>query len=123
MQAFVNMDNKSFENECQEATKPAPGTENQGTWEANEGANWNDEWENVPPGSSVPPKTLSGEPVIEGVNVFDYEVSSFDDDKPAQEMQERGGKSLLSQSTGPPSNAMDTGWDNVDDGSGGEQSK
>lgn len=118
------MDNKSFEDECQEATNPAPGAENQRTgWEDNQGANWNEQADNALPGSSAPPKLASGEPVIEGVNVFDYEVSSFDEDKPAQEMKERGGKSLFSQSTAPPSSAMDTGWDNVDDGSGGEQFK
>jgi hypothetical protein len=34
------------------------------------------------------------------VNVFDYQVSSFDDDsatEPGQEMQERAGRSLLNQ--------------------------
>jgi hypothetical protein len=34
------------------------------------------------------------------VNVFDYEVSNFDDEKkPGQEMQERGGASLLGNGT------------------------
>jgi hypothetical protein len=34
------------------------------------------------------------------VNVFDYEVSGFDDEKkPSQEMQERGSANLLGKST------------------------
>lgn len=66
--------------------------------------------------------TASQEPARQDVNVFDYEVSSFDDEKstPAQEMQEKSGQRLLSQSntnTGNSSSAMDTDWDEIDDSS------
>lgn len=56
------------------------------------------------------------------VNVFDYEVSGFDDEpKPSQEMQEKGGPSLLSHratatnSTAPITAKEVTGWNNADD--------
>lgn len=56
------------------------------------------------------------------VNVFDYEVSGFDDEpKPSQEMQEKGGTSLLGHrvaapnSTAPTSSQAVSGWNNADD--------
>ncbi|KAJ6185829.1 hypothetical protein N7519_007130 [Penicillium mononematosum] len=56
------------------------------------------------------------------VNVFDYEVSGFDDEpKPSQEMQEKPGASLLghraaaTHSTAPIGPQMDSGWNNADD--------
>ncbi|KAJ5926829.1 hypothetical protein N7516_008602 [Penicillium verrucosum] len=56
------------------------------------------------------------------VNVFDYEVSGFDDEpKPSQEMQEKGRASLLSHratatnSTAPITAHEDSGWNNADD--------
>ena len=64
--------------------------------------------------------TTSEGPASQDVNVFDYEVSSFDDEKlaPAQEMQEKGGHRFLNQgntNTGNSSSAMDTDWDELDD--------
>lgn len=56
------------------------------------------------------------------VNVFDYEVSGFDDEpKPSQEMQEKGGASLLSHratatnSTAPITAQEVSGWNNAND--------
>ena len=57
------------------------------------------------------------------VNVFDYEVSGFDDEpKHSQEMQEKPGASLLghraaaAHSAAPIGPQMDAGWNNADDG-------
>lgn len=113
------MDNKAFEDECYEAANATPGAENQNAgWEACQSTDWNEQAEDTPSAYRVPSKATSQRPVNQGVNVFDYEVSSFDDEKPAQEMQEKGGQGLLGQSTGQPSSAMDTEWDDVDDSSG-----
>lgn len=54
------------------------------------------------------------------VNVFDYQVPSFDEGAGrGQEMEERGGRPLLSRSStaGPvqPSQNADAMWDQVDD--------
>lgn len=110
----MDLDNKCFEDESQDkvVALPSVGEENP-NWKAYE----NTSWEDYAPGS-YPNPTMRG-PGQQNVNVFDYEVSSFDDDKPAQEMQEKGGPSLLSQSsTSQPQTSMDTSWDEVDDSSG-----
>lgn len=56
------------------------------------------------------------------VNVFDYEVSGFDDEpKPSQEMQEKGGVSLLghraatTNSVAPAASQVDSRWNDADD--------
>jgi hypothetical protein len=56
------------------------------------------------------------------VNVFDYEVSGFDDEpKSSQEMQEKPGASLLghhaaaTHSTAPIGPQTDSGWNSADD--------
>lgn len=54
------------------------------------------------------------------VNVFDYEVSAFDDEqKPSQEMQERGGTSLLgattTKSTAPTTSQAGSSWNDAAD--------
>ena len=103
----------------QETANATPSAENQETgWQAHQSAEWTEQAEDTPSAYPMTSKATSQGAVNRGVNVFDYEVASFDDEKPAQEMQEKGGQSLLSQSTGQPSSAMDTEWDDVDDSSG-----
>lgn len=111
------MDNVSFEEERQDANSAE--FEDSG-WKAVENMDWDGQTGKAQGPSQYPlqdqSKPLRG-PANRDVNVFDYEVSSFDGDKtPAQEMQEKGGQSLLSQSNaGQSSGAMDTDWDEVDD--------
>ncbi|KAL2818413.1 ubiquitin interaction motif protein [Aspergillus cavernicola] len=103
LQAFVNADNAAFEAELQEWEATATTTED--TINAAQGA-LDEEW-GQPIGSrpAYPSPTINEEGHLEDlaaskVNVFDYQVSSFDDE-PGQEMQERGGRSLLGQSGQP----------------------
>jgi hypothetical protein len=52
------------------------------------------------PSPSIREEGTSEDIAARNVNVFDYQVSSFDDDsatEPGQEMQERAGRPLLSQ--------------------------
>lgn len=109
----------SFEEECQDADNATPSAKNQDAgWEAFSNENWNDRTEYAPSGPPHYPNTTSHDSANQGVNVFDYEVTSFDDEKPAQEMQEKGGHSLLRQNMGQQSRSMDMEWDNADDSGG-----
>lgn len=113
------MDNKSFEEEFQAATNTE---DSNAGWKAVDSMDWGQQGEYFQGSSQYqfPDQgATSRAPVNRDVNVFDYEVSSFDDDKaPAQEMQEKGRQSLLSQgNTGQSSSAMDTDWDDLDDSS------
>ncbi|PWY75142.1 hypothetical protein BO70DRAFT_354609 [Aspergillus heteromorphus CBS 117.55] len=79
LQNFVHADNQAFEAECQEA----------------ESARNPASHENPASGASEPP-TNPAQNVNVNVNVFDYQVPSFDESQgPGQEMEERGGRPLL----------------------------
>ncbi|KAI9929947.1 hypothetical protein ASPWEDRAFT_23675 [Aspergillus wentii DTO 134E9] len=107
---FVDIDNRSFEAEFQDAEDFG----HQG-----EGGNSQDVGSTNPDqglpkaGPEVPPRP--------NVNVFDYEVRSFDDEeKSGQEMEERTGGGLLSHggmtATGQPSGSAGPDWDEIGDG-------
>lgn len=113
------MDNNSFEEEFQAAINT---DDSNSGWKAADSMDWGQQAEDLQGSSQYqfPDQgTTSRAPVNRDVNVFDYEVSSFDDDKaPAQEMQEKEGNGLLTQGhTGQSSSAMDTDWDDLDDSS------
>ncbi|KAL5002860.1 hypothetical protein BDV10DRAFT_156381 [Aspergillus recurvatus] len=89
LQRFVSDDNVAFEKELQEWENTADTRQKADT-----------EWEQTVGSRPAYPSTSIGQEDVPAskVNVFDYQVASFDDD-PAegQEMQERGGRSLLGQ--------------------------
>ncbi|KAL4737729.1 hypothetical protein BDV11DRAFT_191176 [Aspergillus similis] len=91
LQRFVSDDNAAFEKELQEWENTADTRQNADT-----------EWEQTVGSRPAYPSPSIGQEDMPAskVNVFDYQVASFDDD-PAegQEMQERGGRPLLGQST------------------------
>ncbi|GKZ28622.1 hypothetical protein AbraIFM66950_010304 [Aspergillus brasiliensis] len=103
LQEFVHTDNQAFEAECQEADSTRTQSDRQNrALSASEPLNQQE-------GSTTP-----------NVNVFDYQVPSFDEGLGrGQEMEERGGRPLLSRSStaGPvqPSQDADAMWDQVDD--------
>ncbi|KAL4903931.1 hypothetical protein BDW74DRAFT_155659 [Aspergillus multicolor] len=95
LQRFVRDDNAAFETELQE-------------WENTSASRQNadNEWEQTIGSRPAYPSPTIGQDDVPAskVNVFDYQVSSFDDDPAtpageAQEMQERGRKPLLGQAT------------------------
>ncbi|KKK19695.1 hypothetical protein ARAM_007046 [Aspergillus rambellii] len=100
LQEFVNADNKTFETELQasEATENPMEDPGPGTWEQTVGTR-----------PAYPsPSVNDDDSAARKVNVFDYQVSSFEDESgPGQEMQERGGRRpLLSRS--PTATAQDS---------------
>ncbi|RDW74370.1 uncharacterized protein DSM5745_07032 [Aspergillus mulundensis] len=93
LQRFVHEDNAAFETELQEWENTAATRLNaENDWEQTVGSR-----------PAYPSPSIGQEDVpASKVNVFDYQVSSFDDDPATpegQEMEERGGKPLLSQAT------------------------
>ncbi|GLA24416.1 hypothetical protein AnigIFM63326_000463 [Aspergillus niger] len=103
LQKFVHMDNQAFEAECQEAdsTRTQSDRQNRAL-------------------SASEPLNQQEDRTTPNVNVFDYQVPSFDEGLGrGQEMEERGGRPLLSRSStaGPvqPSQNADAMWDQVDD--------
>ncbi|BCS12273.1 hypothetical protein ALUC_50319A [Aspergillus luchuensis] len=103
LQKFVHLDNQAFEAECQEAdsTRTQSGRQNRAL-------------------SASEPLSQQEGRTTPNVNVFDYQVPSFDEGVGrGQEMEERGGRPLLSRSStaGPvqPSQNADAMWDQVDD--------
>lgn len=104
LQEFVNTDNQAFDTEFQNgATEIVDGD-----WAPDSTAD-----PNAPDDSMQ-----TNEHSQTSVNVFDYQVSGFDREMgPGQEMQERGGRPLLSRSntTGlaQPSQTPESGWDEI----------
>ncbi|KAI9036483.1 uncharacterized protein KD926_001764 [Aspergillus affinis] len=85
LQEFVKNDNKAFDTEFQEA----------GATEIMEG----DQVPDSTAGPNPPDRMQTDDTSQAPVNVFDYQVSGFDRETgPGQEMQERGGRPLLSRS-------------------------
>lgn len=102
-QNFVNADNAAFAKELQEwENSAATRQQNQTT----AGEEWDHTINSRPPYPSPSTQQVPTEGIpASKVNVFDYQVASFDDVSTAegqgqgqgQEMQERGGKPLLGQ--------------------------
>ncbi|CAG8899726.1 unnamed protein product [Penicillium egyptiacum] len=110
LQGFVNRDNDAFGDEFGN-TPTIIFSDQEDSWA--ESNNAKSQHKEQQPGMSE--KSTK-------VNVFDYEVSGFDDEpKPSQEMQEKPGASLLghraitTNSTAPIDPQMDSGWNNADD--------
>lgn len=102
-QEFVNMDNKAFDAEFEES----------GAAEIVQGDRDADAVHN-PPDDSMQTDEHSQGPV----NVFDYQVGGFDrETESGQEMQERGGRPLLSRSNtaglAQPAQNPESGWDEI----------
>lgn len=101
-QRFVSDDNAAFDSELRDwQDNPDTTSRQEDEWEQTMGSR---------PG--FPSPSIEGRNVpASKVNVFDYQVSSFDDDsaKQSREMQERGGKSLLGQASSQPRQEQDTG--------------
>ncbi|PYH95322.1 ubiquitin interaction motif protein [Aspergillus ellipticus CBS 707.79] len=106
LQGFVHTDNQAFEAECQEAEGARNETEHQ-----------------TPELNASEPQDQQPTDTTQNVNVFDYQVPSFDESsgqRQGQEMEERGGgRPLLSRSStaGPvqPSQNADAMWEVVDE--------
>ncbi|KAL4778061.1 ubiquitin interaction motif protein [Aspergillus varians] len=106
LQAFVNADNAAFDSELQ-------GWENNTTDTRQDTADneWEQTIESRPP--PYPSPSIDQEATeASKVNVFDYQVSSFDDDaaEQGQEMKERGGKPLLHQARSVQPQGPDPEW-------------
>ncbi|KAK1144513.1 hypothetical protein N8T08_005386 [Aspergillus melleus] len=85
LQKFVTDDNKAFDTEFQEAGATDIMEEDQAP--------------DSTAGPNPPDRMQTGDTSQAPVNVFDYQVSGFDRETgPGQEMQERGGRPLLSRS-------------------------
>ncbi|KAL1971042.1 hypothetical protein VTN77DRAFT_2876 [Rasamsonia byssochlamydoides] len=97
LQEFVNADNRAFQAELEEAERVPRAEHLDGSSQPGEVNNSN------PSYLGEQQARMSGDrgsqPFYEKVNVFDYEVSSFDEDSSnrGQEMQESGGGELLGQ--------------------------
>ncbi|RAL02071.1 uncharacterized protein BO80DRAFT_38367 [Aspergillus ibericus CBS 121593] len=103
LQEFVHTDNQAFEAECEEAGGTKIQTDRQN-----------------PALSASEPLDQQQDRATQNVNVFDYQVPSFDEGLGrGQEMEERSGRPLLSRSStaGPvqPSQSDDAMWDQVDE--------
>ncbi|OOF92777.1 hypothetical protein ASPCADRAFT_210041 [Aspergillus carbonarius ITEM 5010] len=102
LQDFVHIDNQAFEAECDEAGSTKDQTDRQ-----NAALNVSE------------PLDQQGGHTTPDVNVFDYQVPSFEGMGRGQEMEEVSGRPLLSRSStaGPvqPSQNADALWDQVDE--------
>ncbi|KAL3486714.1 hypothetical protein BJX62DRAFT_214713 [Aspergillus germanicus] len=98
LQAFVDADNAAFDAELLDWENNAEARQQ----EQEQEVDWEQTFGSRPayPSPSIREEGTSEGIAARNVNVFDYQVSSFDDDsatEPGQEMQERTGRSLLSQ--------------------------
>ncbi|KAL4916849.1 hypothetical protein BDW62DRAFT_185422 [Aspergillus aurantiobrunneus] len=107
LQNFVNADNAAFTAELQEWENTAATRQGMA----------DDEWEQTVDSRPAYPSPSINQEFSESVpaskvNVFDYQVASFDDDsgEQGQEMQERGGKPLLGHAQ-PPRQETDSEWE------------
>ncbi|KAI9374237.1 hypothetical protein BJX61DRAFT_325631 [Aspergillus egyptiacus] len=96
LQEFVNADNAAFETELVEWEPTPANTVNPAQTVLDE--EWAQSLGSRPayPSPSIREEGHPDDLAANKVNVFDYQVSSFDDEPaPEQEMQERGGRNLL----------------------------
>ncbi|KAL4884177.1 ubiquitin interaction motif protein [Aspergillus karnatakaensis] len=91
LENFINTDNAAFDTELHEWETADTVQDTENEWEA---------FGSRPAYPSPAPRQEGGEELpASKVNVFDYQVSNFDSETEGQEMQERGGKTLLGQAT------------------------
>lgn len=120
IQTFVDMDNQAFEEELQDARRPDEPIDVQTSgWQSKENPAWKDQEDGPPSYESlheIHGQHQQSEKTPSKVDVFDYEVQSFDDEKaPTPEMQERNSQPLLhGRRPSKPSSVMDTSWDEVE---------
>ncbi|KAL2868182.1 uncharacterized protein BJX67DRAFT_63234 [Aspergillus lucknowensis] len=109
LQAFVSADNVAFDAELQEWQNSASTRQDveENEWEQAIGPR------PAYPSPSIGEEGAAGDLAARNINVFDYQVSSFDDEStdPGQEMQERGGRPLLGQGVVQPGQQPGPGWD------------
>ncbi|KAL3464014.1 hypothetical protein BJX64DRAFT_256088 [Aspergillus heterothallicus] len=111
LQAFVDADNAAFDAEL------LAWENNAESRQQDDGAtDWARSYGSRPayPSPSIMEEDAGDSLAARNVNVFDYQVSSFDDDsatEPGQEMQERAGRPLLSQGAVQPGQDPEPAWD------------
>ncbi|KAL2844776.1 hypothetical protein BJY01DRAFT_186202 [Aspergillus pseudoustus] len=111
LQAFVDADNAAFDAELLKWENTADSRQ-----QDEEVTDWEQTFGSRPayPSPSIKEEGTGEDLAARNVNVFDYQVSSFDDDsatEPGQEMQERVGKPLLSQGAVQPGQDPQPAWD------------
>lgn len=124
----MSLDNEAFETEFREAAngqdiEQQTGDQEVNTFEGRPGESpvdsgvYFDAQAQSNPSSEQQNKISSGESTRPNVNVFDYEVSSFEEEPiPRQEMQERGGVSLLGKTpTVEPPSYTGPKWEEMDE--------